>query len=99
MAGSIHLRVLTDAGIALEEPTVSVTAPGERGYVGFLRRHAPLVTTVRPGKLAWRTVEGRVRVAKVGAGLLEILHDRLTLLTDSIQMFEGETAFLRAKGR
>ena len=99
MAGAIHLRVLTDAGIALDEQADSIIAPGERGGVGFLTRHAPLVTTVRPGKLAWRTIEGRVRVAKVGAGLLEILRDRLTLLTDSVEMLEGETAFLRAKGQ
>ena len=99
MAGAIHLRVLTDAGIALEEQAGSVIAPGERGDVGFLSRHAPLVTTVRPGKLTWRTVEGRVRVAKVGAGLLEILRDRLTLLTDSVEMREGDTAFLKATGR
>ena len=98
MAGSIHLRVLTDAGIALDEQAASIIAPGERGYVGFLKRHAPLVTTVSPGTLAWRTVEGRVRVAKVGAGLLEILRDRLTLLTDSVEMLEGGTSFLTARG-
>ena len=98
MADPIHLRVLTDAGIAIEEQAGSVIAPGERGDVDFLKGHAPLVTTVRPGKLAWRTVEGRVRVAKVGAGLLEILHDRLTLLTDSVEMLEDDASFLKAKG-
>ena len=93
----IELRVLTDEGLVLEDEAVSVIAPGERGGIGFLTRHAPLVTTVSPGKLAWRTVEGRVRVARVGAGLLEILHDRLTLLTDSVDVLEGKASFLRAR--
>ena len=97
MAGAIHLRVLTEAGLALEEQADSVIAPGERGYLGFLRHHAPLVTTVSPGALTWRTGEGLVRVARVGAGLLEILHDRLTLLTDSVQLLENNTSFLAAR--
>ena len=97
MAGAIHLRVLTEAGLALEEQADSVIAPGGRGYLGFLKHHVPLVTTVSPGKLAWRTGEGRVRVARVGAGLLEILHDRLTLLTDSVQLLENSTSFLAAR--
>ena len=97
MANQIHLRVLTEAGVVLDEEAASVIAPGERGYVGFLRRHAPLVTTIQPGKLTWRTGEGSVRVARVGAGLLEILHDRLTLLTDSVHMLEDGASLLAAR--
>ena len=97
MAGAIHLRVLTEAGLAIEEQADSVIAPGGRGYTGFLKHHAPLVTTVSPGKLAWRTGEGLVRVARVGAGLLEMLHDRLTLLTDSVHILEDGASLLAAR--
>ena len=82
MAASIRLRVLTDEGLALEDEAVSVIAPGEGGSVGFLRHHAPLITTLAPGKLTWRRSDGRLRTAQLGAGFLEVLHDRLTVLTD-----------------
>lgn len=85
MASAIRLRVLTDAGIALEDEAVSVIAPGEPGYLGMLRNHAPLVTTLAPGRLRWRTPEGRTRAARIGAGLLEIFRNRLTILTDAVQ--------------
>ena len=78
----IKLRVLTAEGLAFEDEAVSVTARGERGHVGFLYRHAPLVTTLSPGKLSWRRPDGTRRTAKLGGGLLEIVRNRLTILTD-----------------
>lgn len=80
----IHLRVLTDAGVAFEEQAVSVIAPGERGYVGFLTNHAPLVTTLGEGVLKWRRQDGITRTARLRSGLLEIFRNRLTILTDSV---------------
>lgn len=80
----IILKILTAEGLAFEDEAVSVTARGERGYVGFLRNHAPLVTILSPGKLSWRRPDGQRRTARLGAGLLEIVHNRLTILTDAV---------------
>ena len=81
MAQTITLRVLTQEGLALEDEAVSIIAPGEPGYLGILRNHAPLVTTLTPGKLIWRTAGGTRRTALIGGGLLEIAKNRCTLLT------------------
>lgn len=81
----IQLRVLTDAGVALEEEAVSVIAPGERGYVGFLTNHAPLVTTLGKGTLKWRRQDGLTKTARIHGGLLEIFRNRLTILTDAVE--------------
>ena len=84
MAGPIALKVLTQEGLALEDEAVSVIAPGEVGYLGVLRNHAPLVTTLTPGKLIWQRPDGSRKLAQVGRGLLEVQHNRITLLTDSV---------------
>ena len=84
MAEAIRLRILTEAGVAVEEEAVSVVAPGEIGYLGMLRSHAPLVTTLQPGTLSWKRADGARRAVRVGAGLLEIAHNRCTLLTSTI---------------
>ena len=81
-AGPIALKVLTAEGLAFEDEAVSVVAPGARGHVGFLSRHAPLVTTLVPGRLSWRRPGGERRTAQLGPGLLEIVRNRLTILTD-----------------
>ena len=84
MADPIRLRVLTEAGVVLEEAATSVVAPGEVGYLGMLKNHAPLVTTLRPGTLTWRRASGERRTLRIGTGLLEIAHNRCTLLTSTV---------------
>lgn len=84
MPPSLHLRVLTQAGVAFEEDAVSIIVPGELGYLGILRRHAPLVTTLKPGKLTWRRPSGERRLRHVGSGLLEVVRDHVTMLTDAV---------------
>ena len=84
MAATITLRVLTQEGVALTEKAVSVIAPGERGYLGMLRNHAPLVTTLQPGTLSWTRPTGERRALLVGTGLLEIARNRFTVLTSTI---------------
>ena len=78
----ITLRVLTGEGVAFEARAVSIVAPGTLGYLGMLRNHAPLVTTLTPGKLTWRTPNGQAHTLRVGSGLLEIVQNRCTVLTD-----------------
>ena len=80
----IALKVLTHEGIALDEQAVSVIAPGEVGYLGMLKNHAPLVTTLQPGTLTWQRPSGERLTAKVGAGLLEVARNQVTILTDAV---------------
>ncbi|MBI2105084.1 MAG: F0F1 ATP synthase subunit epsilon [Candidatus Omnitrophica bacterium] len=84
MADPLALRVLTAEGLALEDQAVSVIAPGELGYLGMLRNHAPLVTTLAPGLLTWRRSGGQTQRRRIGAGLLEVAHNQVTILTDAV---------------
>ncbi len=83
-ADRIQLRVLTDAGVALDDEAVSIRAPGELGYVGILRNHAPMITTLKPGTLTWQRPDGERKTAQIGAGLLEIVKNRCTVLAASV---------------
>ena len=78
------LRVLTQEGLVLEDEAVSVIAPGEVGYLGMLRNHAPLVTTLLPGTLTWKRPDGERRATRLGAGLLEVQRNHITILTDAV---------------
>ena len=84
MARTIQVRVITNEGEAIADEAVSIRAPGAVGYLGFLYNHAPLVTTIVPGTFSWRRPTGEQRTVAVGAGLLEIAKNRLTLLTASV---------------
>ena len=90
MSHAIALTVLTHEGVALEAQASSVIAPGEVGYLGLLRNHAPLVTTLVPGTLRWRReARGEWHEATVGRGLLEVVHNQVTILTDVVSRADG----------
>ncbi len=84
MAKIIRVRVVTNEGQAVSDEAVSIRAPGELGYLGILYNHAPLVTTLKPGLLSWRRPNGENRVLLVGSGLLEVVKNQVTVLTDSM---------------
>jgi F-type H+-transporting ATPase subunit epsilon len=84
MAKTLTLRVVTNDGHGFTEQVSAVRAPGEAGSLGILFNHAPLVTTLVPGKLLWRKLSGAEHAAQIGAGLLEVSHNRITVLTDHL---------------
>ena len=92
MARPITLRVLTQEGLAFEEETSSIIAPGEVGYLGILANHAPLVTTLKPGTLSWRDAGGAWRSVRIGTGLLEVVRNQVTVLTESVAELQGAQA-------
>ena len=88
MEKRIHLHVLTGEGPAIEDEATSIIAPAELGALGILYNHAPLVTTLQPGPLKWRTLSGEWKVANIGSGLLEIAHNQLTILTNTVTILQ-----------
>ena len=81
---AIHLRVLTESHLALEDEAVSIVAPGGLGYLGMLHNHAPLVSTVDRGRLSWRRLDGSRHSAMISSGVMEIARNTLTILTDTV---------------
>jgi len=60
---------------------------GAEGELGILPRHAPLLTTLRPGELQIRNGTDVVSLF-VGGGFLEVLPDRVTVLADVAERAE-----------
>ena len=81
---SFKLKVVTPDRVFFEGDTVSVTAPGTVGYLGILKNHAPLVTTLGKGNLSFRDEAGKTRAFKVESGFLEVFKNRVLVLTDKM---------------
>ena len=77
-----RVTILTEEGRQYENDAISIVAPGELGLLGILAHHAPLLTTLTPGLLTVRTPAGAVERFLVGHGLLEVLRNQLTIVTD-----------------
>ena len=78
------LKVVTPDGVAYQGKTISVVAPGALGYLGILKNHAPLVTSLEKGSLTTRDSQGQTREFKIEGGFLEVRQNRVLILTDKI---------------
>lgn len=60
--------------------------PAALGYLGVLSNHAPLISTLTPGKVTFRDAAGHTRtIQSFAEGLLEVYRNRATVLADEIE--------------
>ena len=82
---SFTLEILTPERTVFAGSVISLVAPGAPGYLGVLANHAPLSTTLTPGKIICRETDGQPKIFQsTGAGFLEVYHNKVTLLADGI---------------
>ena len=81
---NLKLKIVTPEEVRFEGPVTSVVAPGTLGYLGILKNHAPLVTTLAVGNLTVRDPQGTTQTFKVEGGFLEVLKNQVLVLTDNI---------------
>jgi F-type H+-transporting ATPase subunit epsilon len=55
--------------------------PGGEGELGILPSHAPIVSTLQPGELRYLKA-GKETSLAIGTGIVEVSHDRVSVLTD-----------------
>src|SRR5580658_8808085 len=78
---SIELQVVTPARHILQETVDAVEVPGKEGYLGVLPGHAPLITELGIGTLAYRRGT-ETRFLAVVEGYAEVLPDRVIVLAE-----------------
>lgn len=79
-------EVVTPQRKILTEEVESVIAPGTEGYLGVLPRHAPLLTTLKPGVIYYRKVGGKRERMAVSGGFMEAGPDRVIILADTAEL-------------
>ena len=83
---TVPFKLITPVAVRFDGEAELVIAVGTEGETGILPRHAPYLTTVRPGLLRANVVDGeqtkRLEIA-TGEGFLQVLPDRITLLVDA----------------
>ena len=82
---NFQVAILTPAQKVFSGEAVSLTAPGELGYLGIWANHAPLLSTLKAGKITLRKQAGEeLSFISPGAGFLEVFHNKVTLLLDAV---------------
>jgi F-type H+-transporting ATPase subunit epsilon len=81
----IQLEVVTPSRQLLSEKVDSIELPGKDGYLGILPGHAPLLTQLGIGVLAY-SQSGTAHYATVMEGFAEVLGDRVIVLADAAEL-------------
>ena len=83
----IHLTVVTPQRKLVDRQVDEVQLPGSEGSFGVLPGHAPLLTTLKVGEIAYRQGAQTERIA-VAWGFVEVLPDRVSVLADMAERAE-----------
>jgi F-type H+-transporting ATPase subunit epsilon len=98
----IHVNIVSAEGAIFEGDAEMVFAPARAGEVGIAPRHAPLITTLKPGSVRVQTADGE-KLFYVTGGILEIQPHLITVLADSAlhahQLDESEALAARERAR
>jgi len=86
MADTIKLELVTPERMVLSEDVEEVIAPGVEGDLGVLPEHAPLLTALRVGELAYRNGKQTDYIAIVGGGFLEVNNNKVIILADDAEL-------------
>jgi F-type H+-transporting ATPase subunit epsilon len=78
---AIELQIVTPERHVLQETVQSVEIPGKEGYLGVLPGHAPLLTELGVGILAYRKGSDNRFLTVIG-GYAEVLPDRVIVLAE-----------------
>ncbi len=101
MAHTIHVDIVSAEGQIFSGEASMVFVPGSQGELGIAPRHAPLLTTLKPGEVRVQ-IEGQDEQSfYVGGGALEIQPHLVSVLADTAARAKDldEAAALAAKAR
>ena len=98
---TIHVDIVSAEGEIFSGEASMVFAPAIMGDIGIAPRHAPLLTTLRPGEVRVQTPTGEEQFFYVSGGAIEVQPHIVTVLADTALRARDldEAAALQAKQR
>jgi F-type H+-transporting ATPase subunit epsilon len=101
MATTVHVDIVSAEGEIFSGEASMVFAPAVMGEIGIAPRHAPLLTTLKPGEVRVQTPVGEEHFFFVSGGAIEIQPHLVTILADTALRAHDldEAAALQAKQR
>jgi F-type H+-transporting ATPase subunit epsilon len=82
MAEPLHFELVSPERLLFSEGVESVVVPGAEGYFTVFARHAPFMSTLKPGLVEVKELSGGVQRIFVRGGFADVSPAGLTILAD-----------------
>lgn len=82
MAEPLHFDLVSPERLLISEEVESVVVPGAEGYFTVLARHAPFISTLKPGLIEVKGLDGGLLKVFVRGGFADVNPSGLTILAD-----------------
>jgi len=82
------LAILSPENVVFQGKIVSLVAPGQKGYLGVMAHHAPLLAGLTVGEVKLTDVQGNTSYFAVTGGVLEVDPEEATILADVAERAE-----------
>lgn len=76
----LQLEILSPTGKIFEGEVNSVSLPGSEGSFGVLTNHAPIISTLKEGKIEWTNDKFQKESIHIAGGVVEVLKNRISVL-------------------
>lgn len=80
-----RLFLATPEKVVFDDFIHSIIVPGTAGYFEILTNHAPVISTLKAGKLVVTDTHKKKIIWNISGGFLEMLQNQTTLLADSVE--------------
>ena len=87
----LQLSIVTPERLVLSEDVDQVNVPGVEGDLGILYDHAPILTTMRPGRCSYELLgeKGKETIHMIiSGGYLEVTGNRVIVLAEAVEFLD-----------
>lgn len=86
MAEKLQLHIVTPEKFVVSEEVEQVNLPGSEGDLGILYDHAPIITTLRPGRSSYQKEKDSDEIdLVVSGGYMEVTDNRVIVLAETAE--------------
>ena len=78
---ALKLRIVTPEGVAFDGEVESVSVPGESGAFEVLQGHAPLISSLVPGRVSYKSASGAGGI-DISGGFAEVRKNEVSVCAE-----------------
>ena len=82
----LRLEVVSPDGLVFDGDVAMVVVPAERGEMGILPRHAPVVARLSIGEIRVKTLDDTWLSLAVAEGFMKVQFDKVIVLADAAEL-------------